>query len=75
MIMATMDCEPVRSQIPEQRKDISRSGPTDWEGSERSIRGYAGLCASYGWPLTLFLHPYKLVSGDYLQDLGAYSAE
>jgi peptidoglycan/xylan/chitin deacetylase (PgdA/CDA1 family) len=56
-VMATMDCEPVRSMIPESRRDISRSGPADWQASERSIRGYAGLCAAYGWPLTLFVHP------------------
>ena len=57
LVMATMDCEPVRSMIPESRRDISRSGPADWQASERSIRGYTGLCAAYGWPLTLFVHP------------------
>ena len=34
-VMATMDCEPVRSMIPESRRDISRSGPADWQASER----------------------------------------
>lgn len=95
-----MDCEPVRSDIPEEIREISQSGPSDRQSSEQSIRGYLEICASYGLPVTMFLHPevtayhtqslidyekkghclglhlhpYKLTTGRYCYDLGAYSA-
>ena len=56
-VMATMDCEPVRSDIPENLQEISKSGPVNRQASEQSIRGCVGICASYGLPVTLFLHP------------------
>ena len=57
ILLATMDCEPVRSEVPEDLRDISVSGPGDRDLSERAIRGYIDGCASRDIPVTLFLHP------------------
>jgi len=56
-LVATMDCEPVRADIPEELREISQSGPADRQASEQSIRGYVEICASYSLPVTLLLHP------------------
>ncbi len=36
-ILASMDCEPVRSEVREEVRNVSLSGPADWEQSERVI--------------------------------------
>lgn len=55
--LATMDCEPVRSEVREEVRNVSLSGPVDWEQSERAIRGYVQTAEEYGFPVTLFVHP------------------
>jgi hypothetical protein len=56
-VLATMDCEPVRGEVPEDLREISRSGPAERGESERAIRGYVEILSSYGLPATLLVHP------------------
>jgi len=55
--LATMDCEPIRSEVPEAVRDISMSGPRDHKQSETAIKRYAEICASFDLPVTFFVHP------------------
>lgn len=57
ILLATMDCEPVRDEVPEQLRGISVSGPGNRDLSERAIGGYIESCAARDIPVTLFLHP------------------
>jgi peptidoglycan/xylan/chitin deacetylase (PgdA/CDA1 family) len=45
------------SLVPEDLREISRSGPADRGESERAIRGYVEILSSYGLPATLLVHP------------------
>jgi peptidoglycan/xylan/chitin deacetylase (PgdA/CDA1 family) len=56
-ILATMDAEPVRSEVRSSLRNISVSGPDTWDQSERAISGYAERCARFSLPVTYFLHP------------------
>lgn len=56
-VLATMDCEPVRAEVPEDLREISRSGPAGRGESERAIRGYVEILSSYDMPVTLLVHP------------------
>jgi peptidoglycan/xylan/chitin deacetylase (PgdA/CDA1 family) len=56
-LLLTMDCEPPQDYVTEHARGMSSSGPADYRESERSIRGYVGLAASRGFPVTLFVHP------------------
>lgn len=56
-VCPTMDCEPVRDEVPEDVRSISLSGPESWEQSERAIRGYIRACGDFHLPVTLFVHP------------------
>lgn len=46
----TMDCERIRAHCP-------LGGPSDWELSERAIRGYCERLLEAGYPPTLFVVP------------------
>lgn len=51
-IAVTMDCEPTTAT-----SHPTATGPKDWALGERAVRGYADIAASYGFPVTFFIHP------------------
>jgi peptidoglycan/xylan/chitin deacetylase (PgdA/CDA1 family) len=56
-IVLTIDCEPtIASSHP------NATGPVDWRAGEDAVRGYVGIAARYGLPVTLFIHPEAAVA-------------
>jgi peptidoglycan/xylan/chitin deacetylase (PgdA/CDA1 family) len=53
-IVVSMDCEPVR--LP-GLEGPATSGPASYADSERFIAGFEAIAASYGLPVSLFVHP------------------
>ena len=69
-IAITMDCEPTTAT-----SHHSATGPTDFAMSERAITGYFEIAASYGWPVTFFVHPETIqVQADLFKDLASRGA-
>ena len=56
-LLPTMDCEPPGPEITAHARSKSATGPTDYEASESSIRGFVSLCDDLGLAPTLFVHP------------------
>jgi len=56
-VLFTMDCEPAKTDVSAHALRMSRSGPKDYEESERSIRGYVEAVRAFGFSSTLFVHP------------------
>jgi peptidoglycan/xylan/chitin deacetylase (PgdA/CDA1 family) len=56
-LLPTMDCEPPGPEITAHARSKSATGPTDYEASESSIRGFVSLCGDLGLTPTLFVHP------------------
>ena len=56
-VLLTMDCESAKLDVTSYGAEMSSTGPADYEESERSIRGYFETARSYGFPVTLFVHP------------------
>lgn len=74
-VLMTMDCEPALWEVTAHGTQMSDSGPADYDESERSIKGYASIARSWGYPLTLFVHPkVALRQRDVLLDLQAEGA-
>ncbi|NYT36271.1 hypothetical protein ERD78_05255 [Allopusillimonas soli] len=51
-VVITMDVEPTTATT-----HPTATGPANWELGERAVRGYAKIAASYGFPVTFFIHP------------------
>jgi hypothetical protein len=51
-VVMTMDCEPTTATSHPQA-----TGPANWSAGEDAVRGYVKIAASYGLPVTLFVHP------------------
>lgn len=56
-IMFTMDCEPAHSDVTPYARQMSGSGPSDYEESASSIQAFVNSVQARGYPVTLFLHP------------------
>lgn len=52
LVVVTMDCE-----RPNDTGDARVSGPPGWGESARFIEGYAAIAATFGFPVSFFLHP------------------
>lgn len=64
-VVITMDCEPAISST-----HATATGPTDYAMSERAILGYFDIAASYGLPVSYFVHPETIVAQpDLFKDL------
>lgn len=69
-IAITMDCEPAVSTT-----HGSATGPVDFAMSERAILGYFDIAASYGFPVSYFVHPETLqAQPDLFRELTARGA-
>lgn len=51
-VVLTMDCEPTTAT-----SDRTASGPKDLARGERAVLGYFDIAASYGFPVSYFIHP------------------
>jgi hypothetical protein len=51
-IVVTMDCE-----RPNVETHAAASGPPDYRTSAIWTRAYADIAATFGWPVTFFIHP------------------
>lgn len=56
-IVMTMDCESAKVDMSDHGYLMSSSGPSNYEQSEKSIRGFLKGTKDAGYPTTLFLHP------------------
>ncbi len=65
-VLPTMDCEPPGPEITAHARSKSATGPTDYDASEASIRGFVSLCDDLGLTPTVFVHPQV---GEYHRDL------
>jgi hypothetical protein len=56
-VVLTMDCEPTTAT-----SHPAATGPVNWSAGEDAVRGYVGIAAQYGLPVTLFVHPEAAVA-------------
>jgi hypothetical protein len=56
-VVLTMDCEPTTAT-----SHPAATGPASWSAGEDAVRGYVGIAAQYGLPVTLFVHPEAAVA-------------
>lgn len=69
-VAITMDCEPTLSTT-----HSSATGPSDFAMSERAIVGYFDIAASYGFPVSFFVHPEAIEEqADLFKDLAGRGA-
>lgn len=69
-VVLTMDCEPTT-----ETSHPAATGPADWRAGEDAVRGYVEIADSYGFPVTLFVHPEAAVAQpDLFRDLEARGA-
>lgn len=69
-VVITMDCEPTK-----ETTHSAATGPDTFALSERAICGYFEIAASYGFPVTYFVHPETiLMQRDMFKDLQARGA-
>ena len=56
-IVLTMDCEPTTAS-----SHPAATGPDSWTAGEDAVRGFVEIAATYGAPVTLFVHPEAAVA-------------